>query len=106
MIWKDPPANESVELSRIYRILNEGLSAAPCPDCIAKDAKIARLQTELPRWIPVTERVPDDTLVLIVLDTGDYALSNYIDGVWYEDRGLNGNVVAWMPLPAPPEVKP
>ena len=71
-----------------------------------------------PRWIPVTERLPEkDTAVLTYVDTGaseTYCLAywndlrNDMNGAWEEwigselieiDRGYK--VLAWMPLPEP-----
>jgi hypothetical protein len=46
MIWKDAPANESVTLTRIYRILNEGMTTAKALDdqseLLAIDELLAR----------------------------------------------------------------
>ena len=55
-----------------------------------------------PRWIPVSERLPEDnTKVLVTLD------ATYREKVlitWYQDKEhgfLCGLVTAWMPLPEP-----
>lgn len=53
-----------------------------------------------PRWIPVTERLPEyGTQVLSTNKDDDYEINHIIDeedGEWF----YNG-VVAWMPLPQP-----
>lgn len=54
------------------------------------------------RWIPVTERKPDDGHRVIVTDFGYVEVSRWFDGRWYDIDGntLKG-VTAWMPLPEP-----
>ena len=72
----------------------------------AADA-IEELQSQLPKWIPVTERLPDyDKAVLChcranIIET--LCLEN--DGHWYgySGRYMKGFVTHWMPLPEPPK---
>lgn len=60
-----------------------------------------------PRWIPVTERLPefgDRTLVTIPTISGLYvSLGTYAyEREWHvKDYGFCRKVIAWMPLPAP-----
>ena len=61
-----------------------------------------------PRWIPVTERLPDgrhDVLAYAgVLFT--YITIGYYDGLWkfsFDDSEIAGGVDYWMPLPEPPK---
>ena len=51
------------------------------------------------QWIPVTERSPDSTqLVIVTLADGEVCAEIY----WGNRIGwLSDNVVAWMPLPEP-----
>ena len=61
------------------------------------------------KWIPVTERLPDDGgCVLIALRWG------YVDTGWYDkqferwtsefvNRYEDGEITHWMPLPEPPK---
>ena len=55
-------------------------------------------QMQEPRWIPVSERLPEDGTYLICTDDG------YISTIMY-DRSmgwlLDANIIAWMPLPQP-----
>lgn len=57
------------------------------------------------RWIPVTERLPEDdehVLCCTVTKTGrkNVVIGYWMDGMWR--CGMNSNVIAWMPLPEPP----
>ena len=65
------------------------------------------------KWIPVTERLPeDDTLMLVnYIDSRPGAMDIWIgwhemENVWYIDgeehsRERGNEVIAWMPLPEP-----
>ena len=57
------------------------------------------------RWIPVTERLPeDDSMVLVSCRTkkgiDSVNRAYYSDGYWHGSGSMSG-VVAWMPLPEP-----
>lgn len=84
----------------------------------ALQQEIEKLRGQLPRWIPVTERLPElDELVLVIasgkpkenitLDGAIELATLYSDGwcleTWPEWTGAN--VTYWMPLPEPPEVE-
>ena len=75
--------------------------------------EIERLRAQLPRWIPVEERLPEDpvkkVLVFVphthgdIVDAGRYLGA---DGWVLEGWHLTQNAVThWMPLPEPPEVE-
>lgn len=55
---------------------------------------------DVPRWIPVTDRLPEyGTAVLTINEDDDYEINHIIDeedGEWF----FNG-AIAWMPLPEP-----
>lgn len=63
------------------------------------------------RWIPVTERMPDDCVdVLACLQCGDCVVAVKSGPIWRERftniRLEDGDITHWMPLPEPPkEVK-
>ena len=67
------------------------------------------------RWIPVTERLPDQwefieayvrhayaADFLVTIEGADKATALYYSqtGVWFDETGEPYKVVAWMPLPA------
>lgn len=96
------------------RIANQSTHVA------ALQQEIEKLRGQLPRWIPVEERLPElqnwgaSTVVLGLIKSEnapslnklhDLTLCVYCDnGIW----SMPGRYVAithWMPLPEPPEVK-
>jgi hypothetical protein len=68
------------------------------------------LHLEQPRWIPVSERLPEDKnswLIFFEKENGAYP-GSYFNGDWYGSDGEiipSSNVTHWMPLPEPPEVE-
>lgn len=64
------------------------------------------MKRETLSWIPVTERLPetdDQVLCCKANKRGNKSvmIGYYMDGAWR--CGMNSNVIAWMPLPAPYE---
>ena len=60
---------------------------------------------EEPRWIPVTERLPEkDTRVIVCASLPEGVHSDFIyeDGHWFVSTG----VTHWMPFPEPPKDLP
>lgn len=67
----------------------------------------------IPRWIPVTERLPknDDFVIVTVKDESGDSPYVYSDFGWYFDRAecwiveteQRTNITHWMPLPKPPK---
>ena len=87
-------------------------------DRCARYAEEIAVAQERQRWIPVTERLPEDGDVVLCwyeyFRFGEYnrmyrtyGIGYYINGMWGGDvsSGRNTKVLAWMPLPAPPEVE-
>ena len=68
----------------------------------ALDMAIKALEQE-PKWIPVSERLPEELKTVIVTDieTSETYQSRYFgNGYWECDNGYFRNrIVAWMPLP-------
>ena len=97
---------DAVGLAAADRIANQSTHIA------ALQKEIEKLRGQLPRWIPVEERLPDhDELVLVIasgkpkenitLDEAVELATLYSDGwcleTWPEWTGAN--VTHWMPLP-------
>lgn len=88
----------------------------PCEDCRQScDVPCWKvdhgLLVEPPRWIPVTDRLPDrEEDVLMMFETGiitggficdSDTWCAYADGEYYTD--CTSNPTHWMPLPEPPK---
>ena len=66
----------------------------------------------LPKWIPVTERLPKQGKRYLVIRFDEVTKTQFIDILWHDAHDLwwnrlykrNYNVTHWMPLPEPPEV--
>lgn len=66
---------------------------------------------EVREWIPVTERLPENALDVLISDNiGHVEIGCYINGLWFDydvneygiqDENFDLEVVAWMPLPNP-----
>lgn len=77
------------------------------------DALIAKLDelrpVEVPDWIPVTERLPEDARDVLTYSRYKTFEGGSIDVMSYYPRAkrweLDEEVTHWMPLPQPPEVK-
>ena len=55
----------------------------------------------IPKWIPCSERLPlksdhVDDMVLVAYGNGSIRFNTYMNGAW-----VQGNPIAWMPLPEP-----
>ena len=97
-----------------------GDDLAESADRIEVQAKeIEKLRAQLPRWIPVEERLPKYGVRVLATDmyeeddcTGIWTREEYkddADGCWYDEHGwwhALDEVTHWMPLPKTPEVEP
>lgn len=82
--------------------------------CDAADA-IERLEAEVPRWIPVTERMPPDSGDVLIysashlVGVGCYLPNRFVGQKghwvqWYSGGGIGVSVTHWMPLPKAPDL--
>ena len=60
------------------------------------------------KWIPVTERLPEDEKkVLCILEDGFFCILEWLSWEWLWNDGHNvyaeKDVTHWMPLPEPPK---
>ena len=82
----------------------------------ALQKEIEKLRAQLPRWIPVEERLPENFRKVLCWGEyfryGDfngmfvnYALGYQNNGRWGGEvaNGINARALAWMPLPEPPK---
>lgn len=64
-------------------------------------------QMQEPRWIPVSERLPEEKDYCLCCDKDGYMAIGYISKwskEWcFEDEEIYIDVIAWMPLPKPYE---
>ena len=74
----------------------------------AQAQNIIALLNEKPRWIPVTERLPELAFVnewyLVALESGCVESLGYTKGKGWFPTG--SPVTHWMPLPEPPKEEP
>ena len=113
----DDIAEAQAEIERLKNAMVEtGSIHCPCsPDCgddceKCVDSAIEETLKAERRWIPVSERIPEDgSDILVYCDDGEetrIVACNYDNGVWF-DCVFNTvmvfkNITHWMPLPKPP----
>lgn len=79
------------------------LALATAADLIEQQAeKIKELQAKVPRWIPVTKKIPPDQEEVLVLTRSKNGVRNVDKGYWAIDHFIHrgrAEVTHWMPLP-------
>lgn len=79
------------------------LVLATAADLIEQQAeKIKELQAKVPRWIPVTKKIPPDQEEVLVLTRSKNGVRNVDKGYWAIDHFIHrgrAEVTHWMPLP-------
>ena len=109
----------------VWKYCNTTKVCTMAADRLANDqTHIAALQKEIEqlrserRWIPVTERLPENGQKVLCWGEyfrygdfnamfADYALGYQFNGNWGGEvtNGTKARALAWMPLPEPPEVE-
>lgn len=73
--------------------------------CVAQGEELSRLKAQQ-RWIPVTERLPEDDDDVLIMSSGSISMGYYsIYNEYWADyiNVYNSDVTHWMPLPEPPK---
>lgn len=68
----------------------------------AQAAEIEKLKALVPRWIPVTDKIPPDQEEVLVLTQSKNGVRNVDKGYWAIDHFIHrgrSEVTHWMPLP-------
>ena len=99
------PHSEGNAVAKLY---NEAADAIE--DMSEAYDKLSRHMDELaalmPRWIPVTERLPEKNGSYLVYVYGEVTEMDYWHGKWHRLRDdYTKAVTHWMPLPEPPKEK-
>lgn len=79
-----------------------------CTRRLSEDAfaYIQQLEAQVPRWISVKKRLPEDTGKYIVCTTkGSVYCTRFIVHSWRRDfqTDINTHITHWMPMPEPPK---
>lgn len=77
----------------------------------AQRQNLIALMNDTPRWIPVTERLPEQGKRYLVIRYDYVTKTAFIDILWHDAHDLwwnrlykgQYNVTHWMPLPEPPK---
>ena len=66
---------------------------------------IKELESQIPRWIPVEERLPE-RWVGVIGYSKEYGILHNVwnkDGQWYDEADVLTDITHWQPLPKGPE---
>ena len=69
-------------------------------ESLEKDVEIASYVMAR-RWIPVTERLPEEDGFTLIFTAHGHAGVCYFTNGWWGGYGMDG-ITHWMPLPTPP----
>ena len=89
------------EFSAKYQYEDQKLSET----CFRAADAIEELQSQLPRWIPVSERLPEEKENVLCLCRGNLVRILYFGGEVWVGFGayIKSFVTHWMPIPEPPK---
>ena len=85
-----------------------------CCDKLLHEAADAIEELSKPRWVPVTERLPEEHVFVLIRQEDDRMMvAERVDGDWWYryfaydvdrwDENEQGTITHWMPLPEPPK---
>jgi hypothetical protein len=111
--WFQRQRAEDAEMA-IRRLANQDATLSLL--CKMDGSQVVTVQMDAAEWIPVSERLPEEGVdVLVFTKEGKFdsrpnrhVASFDEDGEWYPSHGdgyMFPVVTHWMPLPEPPEVK-
>lgn len=98
-------ANETLECPRECPYYREDCNSGALP---YQDfsAYTKQLEAQIPRWIPVEERLPEDGQgTLVICRDGYITTMAYEYERWWWQGTEDQTVTHWMPLPEPPSEK-
>ena len=66
---------------------------------------IKELESRIPRWIPVGERLPERWAIVLVYrkEDGIPSIAWNKDGQWFDEADVIIDITHWQPLPKGPE---
>ena len=105
-----PTTEEIIKALRFEAGIYVGSSTSAV--CTAAADRLEELETELSklkeqqRWIPVTERLPEDDDDVLIMSSGSISMGYYsvYNEYWADYINVyNSDVTHWMPLPEPPK---
>lgn len=109
--WLDEETKTEVSITH-YKMRDAMVRLAKYEDTGLTPEQVRELQ-ERQRWIPVSERLPDEPeenpifenkkleLYLVSVRNTDYAFRAFWNGKLFTDGWSKLDVIAWMPLPEP-----
>ena len=101
---------ETDALTYIQQLEADNAQQARCIENLTD--KLNATNDALPRWISVEERLPEDSVKVLVYDAlnlQERVMYAYADGSWWDERDRfycnveDGDITHWMPLPEPPK---
>lgn len=100
-----------IDADTLYELIDGGydLDFDEVPETKKELLRMINEQETVGRWIPVTEKLPNDEDDVLITFCGEEETRivpvNYYQKIWFDcifDIELNPNgVLAWMPLPEP-----